>query len=174
MFANLRSARALGVLAAAAFGAMASTAQAYEVVSRFGQPEQMGAGGRLAVEASFISVINCQGAGERGGQFWIYQYINRPGYRAILPPHWSNALGGKDWSTFGEAAHVACTGAMPAKAPVRIDDLLAGHGDDDGHAPIAATPTPRAGKTKGLRPVGSPSRGVTQTPAQAGGEDHHH
>ena len=60
------------------------------------------------MEASNIHVIACNGAGENGGQFYIYEYLNRPGFRAILPPNWGNALGGRDFGTYQEAASVAC------------------------------------------------------------------
>ena len=62
-------------------------ASAHQAVQRFNQAEQHDVYGRLAVEASVITVVNCNGAGENGRQYYIYQYVNRPGFRAILPPY---------------------------------------------------------------------------------------
>src|ERR1700758_2677692 len=73
------------------------TAQAYQVVGRFDQPESRDAYGRVTVEASVISVIACNGASENGRQFYIYRYLNRLGFRAILPGYWSYAIGGRDF-----------------------------------------------------------------------------
>ncbi len=86
---------------------------AYTEVSRFPQGEQRGPDGRIIVEASIIHVINCAG----GGQYYVYQYTNRPGYRAILPPNWSNAIGGRDFATYAQAASVACGGYVSPPAP---------------------------------------------------------
>jgi hypothetical protein len=174
MFSMVRSARALGLglAAAATFGA--TSASAYTVINRFGQPERIGYDGRYEVEASMISVINCNGAGEHGGQFWIYQYTNRAGYRAILPPHWANALGGKDWPTFQEAATVACLGVAIAppktKPKATIDHVLAGHHDDGVEGGGGVAPPLKAKHGKGLSPVGPANRGRMA----GGGEDHHH
>ena len=93
------------------------TAVAAQVTGRFAQAEQRDAYGRITVEASVISVLNCNGAGENGRQFYIYRYVNRGGFRAILPPYWGSPIGGRDWSTFQIAARVACTagtGRQPA------------------------------------------------------------
>ena len=67
------------------------------------QAEQRDGTGRITVEASIIHVIRC-GSGE---QFYIYQYVNRPGFRAIRPPHWGAPLGGRDFVTFGDAVGAA-------------------------------------------------------------------
>ena len=75
-------------------------ASAHQAVQRFNQAEQRDAYGRLTVEASVITLVNCNGAGENGGQYYIYQYVNRAGVRAILPPNWSQAIGGRDWATY--------------------------------------------------------------------------
>lgn len=101
--------------AAVALSLTGVPASAHKAVQRFNQPQQLDAYGRLAVEASVITVMNCNGAGENGGQFYIYQYVNRAGFRAIKPPNWGQALGGRDWATYEQAAAVACgtsTGAV--------------------------------------------------------------
>ena len=85
-------------------------ANASQPVQRFNQAEQRDASGRLTVEASVITVVNCNGAGENGRQVYIYQYVNRAGFRAILPPYWSDAIGGRDWATYDQAAVAACGG----------------------------------------------------------------
>jgi hypothetical protein len=83
------------------------TASAHQVTQRFHQPEQR-AGNRITVEESWINVLACNGAGENRGNFYVYQYVKRAGFRAILPPHWASPLGGHDWGTFEQAAAAAC------------------------------------------------------------------
>jgi hypothetical protein len=39
---------------------------------------------------------------------YIYEYLNRPGFRAIAPPDWSHALGGRDFATYDEAVRAGC------------------------------------------------------------------
>lgn len=88
------------------------SAHAYQEVNTLNQQAAAG------VEASVIHVIACNGAGENGGQYYVYQYVNRAGFRAILPPNWGQALGGHDWSSFAEAAQAACgTATTGAGAP---------------------------------------------------------
>ena len=83
---------------------------AYQVVQKFPQEESRDGNGRITVEKSMIHVVACNSHGENGGQFYIYQYLNRHGFRAIKPPDWGHPLGGKDFGTFGEAVAVACHG----------------------------------------------------------------
>jgi hypothetical protein len=54
-----------------------------------------------------IHVIACNDR-----QFYIYQYVNRQGFRAILPPDWGHAIGGRDFGTFEEATTAACGAAQ--------------------------------------------------------------
>lgn len=96
--------------AAAALSLVITPATASQAVQRFNQGEQRDAYGRLTVEASVITVLNCNGAGENGGQFYIYQYTNRPGVRAIRPPYYAQAIGGRDWANYGQAVAAACGG----------------------------------------------------------------
>src|ERR1700754_2572278 len=86
----------------------AGPAGAYQATQRFNQAEQRSPTGQIQVEASVITVISCNSPGEHGGQYYIYQYLNRAGFRAIQPPNWGNAIGGGDWSTFEQAAGAAC------------------------------------------------------------------
>src|SRR5450432_1565225 len=86
------------------------SAYANQAVQRFNQGEQRDTYGRLTVEASVITVVNCNGAGENGGQFYIYQYLNRAGFRAIRPPYWGQAIGGRDWASYAQAVGAACGG----------------------------------------------------------------
>ena len=61
------------------------------------------------VEAANIYVIACNEAGENLGTFWIYEYLDRPGYRAVVPHIWL-AIGGSDVATYEEAVQLACAG----------------------------------------------------------------
>jgi hypothetical protein len=85
----------------------AATGNTYEVTGRQVQDEQRW-GDQITVEASIIHHIYCNGRRENGGRYFIYQYTNRPGFRAILPPYWGDAIGGRDWRSFERAASVAC------------------------------------------------------------------
>jgi hypothetical protein len=99
---------------AAAIGSIAAPTQASQVIQQFQQAEQRAPSGQLLVEESTINVVACNGAGENGGQYYIYQYHKRPGFRAISPPNWAQAIGGRDWPTLGEAASAACgSGGAP-------------------------------------------------------------
>ena len=102
----VKSAIVAGAVVASVLGAGA--AQAYQITQSFNQGESRDGGGRVTVEASTIHVTNCNGAGENRGTFYIYQYLKRPGFRAILPPNWAHPIGGHDVGSFAEAAHVAC------------------------------------------------------------------
>jgi hypothetical protein len=86
---------------------------AYQILQQAQQPQAIDpATGRITVEASIIHVVACNGAGENGGQFYIYQYVNRPGFRAVRPPIWVGI--GPDQPTFAHAVAVACgLGAVP-------------------------------------------------------------
>lgn len=84
-----------------------SRAQAYQVTGKFHQAERR-SGHTIAVEEAWIHTLSCNGHGEKGGQYYIYQYVKRGGFRAILPPNWASAIGGRDWGSFAEAAGVAC------------------------------------------------------------------
>lgn len=79
-----------------------NTAHAYQQIKKFEQPESR------TEENAMITVIVCDGPQENGGQFYIYQYLSRPGFRAIRPPNWSDSIGGRDYPTFELAADVAC------------------------------------------------------------------
>ena len=88
---NSKRLYAAGLCAALALPlCMPVAAGAAQVTSRFSQAERRDAYGRITVEASVISVLKCNGAGENGRQFYIYQYVNRLGFRAILPPYWGS------------------------------------------------------------------------------------
>ena len=73
------------------------------ITSQFQQPAAPN------VEAANVYVIACNGAGENWGTFWIYEYLARPGYRAVVPNIWQ-AIGGADVATFEEAVQLACAG----------------------------------------------------------------
>lgn len=112
-FQSLRRASGLSAaLAGVALVLAPAPGHAYQIVRDISQPEQRDANGVLTVEAAVIHVVACNSPGEKGGQFYIYQYLNRPkdrpGFRAILPPYWSKALGGRDFASFGEAVAIAC------------------------------------------------------------------
>ncbi len=79
------------------------TGGAADLVRSFGQAEQRDAGGRIIREAATINIVACNGQ-----QFYIYEYLNRPGARAIRPPDWSHPVGGRDFETYEEALHAAC------------------------------------------------------------------
>lgn len=94
--------------AAAALSFVTTPATASQAVQQVNQQEQRDGYGRITVESSVITVVNCNGAGENGGQYYIYQYVNRPGVRAIRPPYWAQAIGGRDWANYGQAVAAAC------------------------------------------------------------------
>ncbi len=73
-------------------------------VQNIAQGEQRDASGRITVEASTIHVVACN----NGRRIYVYEYLNRPGFRAILPPDWSHPLGGHDFPTYGEAVSAGC------------------------------------------------------------------
>ena len=113
-----RSSLTSAFLAALAMASLiAEPASAYQATQRFSQPEQRGPNGQLTVEGAVLTAVACNGPGENGGQRYIYQYLNRAGFRAISPPNWGQALGGHDWATFDQAVGVACTAQAAAPVP---------------------------------------------------------
>jgi hypothetical protein len=95
----------------------ASSAHAYQTQRSFDQAESRAPDGRITVEASKIHVIKCDGPSENGREYYVYQYINRAGFRAISPPNWGSPIGGRDFSTFEEAAKAACAEAVSPPPP---------------------------------------------------------
>jgi hypothetical protein len=73
------------------------------------QQESRDAYGRILVEASTIHVMSCGGV-----EVFIYEYMNRHGYRVIRPPDWGHAIGGRDFATFDEAQAVASGSYAPS------------------------------------------------------------
>lgn len=76
------------------------------------QAEKRDGMGRITVEAANIHVMDCP-----TGQIYIYELLNRPGFRAIRPPDWGRPLGGRDFSTFEEALNAATSGASQTGRP---------------------------------------------------------
>jgi hypothetical protein len=89
-------------------GLTTKAAEAYIITGKQVQNEQRDHSGRITVEASVIHYVTCNGGGENGGRFFVYQYTKRAGFRAILPPNWGSPIGGRDVGSFGEAAGIAC------------------------------------------------------------------
>jgi hypothetical protein len=89
----------------------APAAHAYTYVGQPFLQEEIKQGTKLMRRKAIIHTIDCTSAGENGFKgYYIYEYKDPAGgYRAIAPPNWSVALGGKDVPTFQEAAHAACT-----------------------------------------------------------------
>jgi hypothetical protein len=129
-------ARSLGLAALATIAAVGTTAHAYEQVGTINQAE---------VEQSIIHEVRCSGVGENGGTFYVYEYTKRPGFRAISPPDWGHAIGGKDFGTFDEAAKAACFGGTGGGGGGRAHLGCyqdAGDRDLDGFIDSTATNTP--------------------------------
>jgi hypothetical protein len=103
---------------AVAFSLIQVTANAAPRLQQFRQPEQRDQYGRRTVEASVITVVSCNGAGENGNQYYIYQYVNRA--RAILPPYWNRAIGGHDWASYEQAVGEACGTGGGGNAPMNL------------------------------------------------------
>ena len=80
---------------------------AAQEVSQLEQAESRDPYGRITVESALIHLVACTGGARSGRQYYIYQYRNRPGFRAILPPDWGHALGGRDLPSYGQALGVA-------------------------------------------------------------------
>ncbi len=90
-----------------AFTTMPATA--YQISTQYSQSaEARDASGRLWNEASRMYLLTCNGAGENGRQYYLYQYLKRLGFRVILPPNYGQAIGGRDFSSYEEAANTAC------------------------------------------------------------------
>lgn len=68
----------------------------------FGQPESRDGSGRITVEAARIHVMSCSGT-----EVFIYQYVNRPGFRVIRPPAWGSRIGGRDFGSYDDALAAA-------------------------------------------------------------------
>jgi hypothetical protein len=113
--AGRRSAVAAAVLGGVAL--VAHAASAFQITRSFDQQESRDTSGRVTVEAARIHVLTCNGSGENLKQVYVYEYLNRPGFRAILPPDWGRPLGGHDWSTFDDAAKVACSPSSVTPGP---------------------------------------------------------
>ena len=64
--------------------------------------------GRLTQEAAKIYVVTCQGGANNGRPIYIYQYLRRAGFRAIMPPDWAHSMGGRDFATYSEALSAGC------------------------------------------------------------------
>lgn len=80
----------------------------FRQVRRLNQPEARDATGRITTEAAIIHVVACDGPMGNGAQIYVYEYQNRPGFRAIHPPDWGNALGGRDFPHLIGAATAGC------------------------------------------------------------------
>jgi hypothetical protein len=72
------------------------------------QSEERDRTGRLTREAARVYILNCPTGIHRGWQVYIYQYLNRPGFRAIFTGDWSHPVGGRDWNTYYDAFGAAC------------------------------------------------------------------
>ena len=98
--------RRLVALAAAAVleAALTLPACAYQIVENVTQTETRGPSGQVTREAAVIHVVVCNGAGENGRRFDVYEYPNQRGFRAIEPPNYSRLrLGGGQIGTDGPA-----------------------------------------------------------------------
>jgi hypothetical protein len=81
---------------------------ACQVVQTINQPEARDGADRVTVEASIIRVMNCP-----SGQIYVYEYLNRRGFRVIRPPNWAQSIGGQDFQTLDEAVNVAASAQTP-------------------------------------------------------------
>ena len=73
-----------------------------ELVGTFKQSERRDAGGHTVREAATVYVVRCNGR-----RLYIYEYVNRGGFRAIRPPD-SRPIGGHDFETYEDAVQFAC------------------------------------------------------------------
>jgi hypothetical protein len=80
---------------------------ACQEVQTITQPESRDETGAITVEASIIHVMDCPNQ----QQLYIYEYLNRSGFRVIRPPGWSQPIGGHDVATMGEALGIAMDAA---------------------------------------------------------------
>lgn len=100
--------RAWSLAASVAVALAAGPALAHSESAAFLQPERRDEAGRITVEAAAVHVIQCDEPGENGGEYYIYQYLYRDGFRAIDPPEWGDAIGDRDFDSYAEAAEAAC------------------------------------------------------------------
>ncbi len=108
-----------GLLALAMLGlSVVAPAEAYQTSFLQHQPEQV-VNGRVTVVAATIFVLHCGNpntTNENGAQYYLYEYVDAygrpradiPPYRVILPPHWNQPIGGRDWPDWQQAAASAC------------------------------------------------------------------
>ena len=73
-----------------------------ELVGTFKQSERRDAGGHTVREAATVYVVRCNGR-----RLYVYEYLNRGGFRAIQPPD-SRPIGGRDFETYEDAVREAC------------------------------------------------------------------
>ena len=98
-------------------------------IGALSQAEMRDAADKITVEAATIHVIACGGGSTPG--IYVYEYVNRRGFRAVQPPNWGTALGGKDFATLAEAIGAGCA-AAPASGTVLgppYDGFALGGGD---------------------------------------------
>ena len=128
-----RAGEALAMLASVAFTiALVFWGPVTARAAQFGppsyQPEARNSAGVLTVESAFIRQVLCTGSGENGRRIFLYQYNKRPpgypAFRAISPPDWSHALGGRDFPTYQEAVNAACVDCEHMVPPCRGVCLL--------------------------------------------------
>jgi hypothetical protein len=53
--------------------------------------------------AATVYVVGCNGE-----RFHIYEFLNRPGFRAVLPTDTAHPIGGRDFETYEDAVREAC------------------------------------------------------------------
>jgi hypothetical protein len=70
------------------------------------QAETRDASGKLTREAAVINFVACDGGVKP--DLYVYDYFNRKGFRAIQPPNWGEALGGRDFASLNEAIAAGC------------------------------------------------------------------
>ncbi|HYC64306.1 MAG TPA: TIR domain-containing protein [Reyranellaceae bacterium] len=98
-------------------------------IGQMRQNEVRDGSGKVTVEAATIHVIACGGGSTPG--IYVYEYANRPGFRAVQPPNWGTALGGRDFNTLAQAIAAGCA-AAPASGAVLgppYDGFALGAGD---------------------------------------------
>src|SRR5260370_32014373 len=107
-----------GLFALALGLSVVATAEAYQTSFLQTQPQQV-VNGRVTVVAATIFILHCDDpntTNENGAQYYLYEYVDANGrprtdilpYRVILPPYWSQAIGGRDWANWQQAAAYAC------------------------------------------------------------------
>lgn len=70
----------------------------------FGQVEQRDQTGRITVEAAVVHAVTCP----NGRRIQVYQFANRPEFRAVLPMEAGRALGGRDFPQYVQAVRAGC------------------------------------------------------------------